>query len=461
MSGIKVLIVDDSVAIRKSLVSLLSPLAVRIEEATNGAEGLERAVDGNYDIIISDIDMPGLDGISLCQRLKSETATRGIPVVIVSSFDSDHDINRGFEAGASAYVSKDEAKEVLYETVEQILSKSDFKRKQVIMIVDDSNAIRLLVETGLSQAGFQIITAENGKAALEILENDKPDLILSDIDMPVMNGFEFCEAVHANPVLSSIPFVVMSANSDRGYMQRMLQHGAAAYLCKPFNIDQLVITVEKILSDQFLLLLKEKERLDTEKDLMIASISSLVTALEARDAYTKGHSEAVGDIISGMLGMTGASRADIETVFIGGRLHDIGKIGVRDDVLLKPGRLTEEEFLIIKQHPVIGADIIKTIPSLSEILPIVQFHHERIDGNGYPKGLKGDEIPFWAKITAVADTYHALTSERPYREPVGHDKALQIIEDVRGTQLCSDCVDLFFKWISLPRDSVGSMAGSG
>jgi len=393
-----------------------------------------------------------MNGIEVCRQLKTNSATRGIPVVIVSSFDSEDDINRGFEAGAAAYVSKDQAKHLLYDTVEQVLSKSDFKRKQRILIVDDSTAIRLLVETGLSQAGFQVITAENGKSALEVLGNDKPDLILSDIDMPVMNGFEFCEAVHADEALSFIPFVVMSANSDRGYMQRMLQHGAAAYLCKPFNIDQLVITIEKILSDQFLLLLKEKERLDTEKDLMIASISSLVMALEARDAYTKGHSEAVGDIISGMLGLTGASRLEIETVFIGGRLHDIGKIGVRDDVLLKPGKLTDDEFSIIKQHPVIGAGIIQSIPSLSDILPIVKFHHERMDGNGYPNGLKGDEIPFWARITAVADTYHALTSARPYREPVGHDKALQVIEDVRGTQLCSECVDLFFKWISLSEE---------
>ena len=202
-----------------------------------------------------------------------------------------------------------------------------------------------------------------------------------------------------------------------------------------------------MLSDQFHMLLMERERLDTERNLMIASITSLITALEARDNYTKGHSEAVGQIVSGMLKKAGAGQKEIETAIIGGRLHDIGKIGVRDEILLKPGRLTDTEFAHIKKHPVIGANIIKSIPSFSDVIPIVLSHHERMDGKGYPQGLKGDEIHLWARMTAVADTYHSLTSDRPYRKGMEQGKALQIIKDVTGTQLCSNCVDLFFKWI--------------
>jgi len=198
----------------------------------------------------------------------------------------------------------------------------------------------------------------------------------------------------------------------------------------------------------------ERERLDSERNLMIASITSLITALEARDNYTKGHSEAVGRIVSGMLRIAGGSAKEIETVTIGGRLHDIGKIGVRDDILLKPGRLTEEEFAHIKKHPVIGANIIKSIPSFSDVIPIVLSHHERLDGKGYPQGLKGDNIHLWARMAAVADTYHSLTSDRPYRKGMAQGKALQIIEDVSGTQLCPDCVDLFFKWIAQKKQGV-------
>jgi len=130
-----------------------------------------------------------------------------------------------------------------------------------------------------------------------------------------------------------------------------------------------------------------------------------------------------------------------ESLVIAGRLHDIGKIGVPDSVLLKPDRLSREEFAIIKEHPKIGASILGAIPSMRPLLPVILHHHERFDGKGYPDGLKGTEIMLWARMTAVADTYHALTSDRPYRRGMSHEQAMDIIEDVRGTQLCPDCVD--------------------
>jgi HD-GYP domain-containing protein (c-di-GMP phosphodiesterase class II) len=207
-----------------------------------------------------------------------------------------------------------------------------------------------------------------------------------------------------------------------------------------------VLQIEEVLSNQFRLLLKERERLETERNLVIASISSLISALEARDPYTKGHSEVVGRIVSGMLTLTGASKKEIENAHIGGRLHDIGKIGVRDSVLLKSGPLTDIELAHIMEHPLKGAEIIKNIPSLSATLDIVMYHHERMDGNGYPEGLKGGDIPLLARMTAVADTYHALSSDRPYRAATSHDRALQIIDDARDTQLCPDCVKLFMEW---------------
>jgi putative two-component system response regulator len=213
------------------------------------------------------------------------------------------------------------------------------------------------------------------------------------------------------------------------------------------HADELVILIERLLSDQFQLLLKERECLDTERTLMLASIASLVSVLGARDAYTRGHSETVANILAEMATTMGASRQEIETLTIGGRLHDIGKIGIRDDILLKPGTLTDTEFEIITQHPIIGTNILKPIPSLSPIIPLVLLHHERIDGKGYPQGLKGCKIPLWARMTAVADIYAALISERPYKGPTPQDQVLQIIKDVSGTQLCPDCVDVFFEWI--------------
>jgi len=448
MSARRILIVDDSAVFRTSMKKILGSMNAEIILAQDGQEGLDLALQENFDIVVSDIDMPKVNGIELCRSLKNTASTQGTPVVMVSTFDSDSDVDKGFQAGASAYLSKYEIQDSLFDTVESVLSKSKFKSDRLVMVVDDSKVVLRIVEKGLAEAGFRVITAENGKKALKLLDTIQPDLILTDIEMPDISGFEFCGTVHKNPELSMVPIVAMSTKTDRGYMKRMMQNGASAYLCKPFNIDELVIIVEKMLSDQFHMLLMERERLDTERNLMIASITSLVTALEARDNYTRGHSEAVGRIVSGMLQINGGSPEEIETVTIGGRLHDIGKIGVRDEILLKPGRLTEEEFAHIKKHPVIGANIIKSIPSFLDVIPIVLSHHERIDGKGYPQGLKGDNIHVWARMTAVADTYHSLTSDRPYRKGMVQGKALQIIEDACGTQLCPDCVGLFFKWVA-------------
>jgi putative two-component system response regulator len=454
MSARKILIVDDSPVFRTSMKKILGSMNAEIVLAQDGQEGLDLALQKKFDLIVSDIDMPKIDGIELCRSLKNTEATQGTPVVMVSTFDSDSDVDKGFQAGASAYLSKYEIQDSLFDTVESVLTKSRFKGERVVMVVDDSKVVLRIVEKGLAEAGFRVITADNAKKALNLLETIQPDLILTDIEMPEINGFEFCKTVHKNPELSMVPIVAMSTKTDRGYMKRMVQNGASAYICKPFNIDELVILVEKMLSDQFHMLLMERERLDTERNLMIASITSLITALEARDNYTRGHSEAVGRIVSGMLKIGGGNPKEIETVTIGGRLHDIGKIGVRDEILLKPGKLTEEEFAHIKKHPVIGANIIKSIPSFSDVIPIVLSHHERMDGKGYPQGLKGDNIHLWARMTAVADTYHSLTSDRPYRKGMVQGKALQIIEDATATQLCPDCVYLFFKWVSL-KEPVG------
>lgn len=448
MPSLRILLIDDSASTRRGIRELLSPFNAEITEADNGRKGLSIVLEAGVDIVITDIDMPQMDGIEFCQRLKNNPATRGIPVIMVSAFDSNSDIDLGFQAGAWAYVAKRAARTELYETIKKVLSKSSFQRRQLIMAVDDSRFICHVVEDGLEQAGFQVITAKNGKKALELLKTTRPDLILSDLDMPEMNGFDFCQAVHDDAELAGIPFVVMSTISDRGHMKRVIHQGAAGYIVKPFNIDELVILIERLLSDQFQLLLKERERLDSERNLMLASIASLISALEARDAYTKGHSETVSEVLAEMAALMGASKQDLEIVTIGGRLHDIGKIGIRDDILLKPGPLTAAEFDIIKQHPVIGANILKPIPSLARIVPIVLFHHERMDGKGYPHGFSGLKIPLWARMTAVADTYAALTSQRPYQDAMPLARVLQIIKNVRGAQLCPECVDVFLQWIN-------------
>jgi putative nucleotidyltransferase with HDIG domain len=388
-----------------------------------------------------------MDGFTFCGALKSTPTINHTPVVILSSHDKESDIEHGFEVGASAYVSKSNAQHQLPQVVENLLEKASLLKKRLVLVVDDSQIIINIIQKGLEKEGFEVVTASNGQAALDILEERTPDLIISDLNMPIMDGLTFCRTVRLKPNFSGIPFVAMSSESDRFRMRQMLQSGAATYIVKPFNVDQLIIMVEKLLSDHFQLILKERQRLETERHAMLASISSLVQALEARDQYTRGHSEEVSKIAIELAKEMNVSQDELEDIAIAARLHDVGKIGVRDDILLKPGKLTDAEFAMIKRHPVVGAKILKPISSLEKAIPIVMSHHERFDGKGYPEGLKGKYIPFWARITAVADTYHALTSDRPYRNGLAKEKGLQIISDVRGTQLCPECVDLFMEWI--------------
>ena len=315
-----------------------------------------------------------------------------------------------------------------------------------LLVVDDSSSVCVALQEGLTKEGYQVRTAKNGRDALERIAEKPPDLILSDVYMPEMDGIELCAALRADPRYAAIPFVVMSTENNLGNMRKMMKFGAAAFIIKPFNIEQLMMTLNTIGSYEFLLLLKEKERLDGEQKLLLAGITSLVQALEARDSYTRGHSERVSLILSGLVQHAGGTPYDVERARMAGRLHDIGKIGIRDNVLSKPGRLNYEEFEHIQQNPTIGASIIRTIPSFSDILPVVLSHHERMDGNGYPQGLDGPYIPLWARITAVADTYDALTSDRPYRKGRSHDKALLVIKAAAGSQLCPQSVHLLLDW---------------
>ena len=443
----RILIVDDSSAMRNAIARTLRPLSPILEQAENGQVGFETARQKPFDLIITDVDMPVMDGFTLCKALKSNPKANGIPVIILSSHDKESDIEHGFQIGASAYVSKTNAQQQLPQVAESLLEKASLLKKRLILVVDDSKLIVNIVEIGLRKEGFDVLSANNGKHALDILSRTIPDLIISDLNMPVMDGLTLCRTLRQHPEFSGIPFVCMSSESDRYRMRQMLQSGAATYIIKPFNVDQLIIMVEKLLSDHFQLILKERERLETERHAMLASISSLVQALEARDQYTRGHSEDVSKIAIEMAKRMDIDPDELEDIAIAARLHDVGKIGVRDDVLLKPGKLTDAEFAMIKRHPVVGAKILAPIPSLEKAIPIVLNHHERFDGKGYPEGLKGTNIPFWARVTAVADTYDALTSNRPYRSSLPKEKALQIICDVRGTQLCPESVDLFLGWI--------------
>lgn len=441
-----ILVVDDSKSVRFALQTHLTEAGFDVTLAGDGEEGLARAVDGEFDLVITDIDMPKMDGFELCSRLKEEYKTSGIPIIILSSRDSDKNVEQGFRVGADAYLSKGGDIESNIQRIKDILNTRTFLTGSRILVVDDSSSVRLFLKSGLAQEGFVVRTAKDGLDALRELEDFNPHLILSDLMMPNMDGAEFCRHLKKDERYKSTPIIIMSSLGDKPIMRRLIREGAATFLVKPFSVTQLSIVIEEIFSSNFRLLMEEQERLRMEHQLTLAAIASLVQALEARDPITRGHSERVAQVAIGIGEELGFEPSKLDRLLLIGRLHDLGKIGVRDDVLLKKDSLDDVEYAHVKLHSNVVADILRPIKSLHDILEVTLFHHERWDGQGYPKGLKGEDIPLKARIIAVADVYEAVTSERPYRDSVPRDVAVDIITEERGRQLCPTCVDAFLRW---------------
>ncbi|WP_319469502.1 response regulator [uncultured Pseudodesulfovibrio sp.] len=442
----RILVVDDSKSVRFALQTNLVEAGFEVVLGVDGEDGLKRALHGDFDLIVTDVDMPKMDGIELCSRLKAEFKTSHIPIIVLSTRDSDKQVEDGFRVGADAYLSKAGDMQENIGRIRDVLQARSFLTGSRILVADDSSSIRLFLKAELSNEGFIVETVADGKQALERVPDFKPDLIISDLMMPEMDGSDLCRALKKDERFSRIPVIIMSTLSDKPLMRRLMREGAATFLVKPFSVAQLSIVIEEIFSSNFRLLLEEKERLQMEHELTLAAIASLVQALEARDSLTRGHSERVALIAVGIGEELGYDQSELDRLLLIGRLHDLGKIGVRDDVLLKESRLDATEFEHVKAHSSMVADILRPIESLHDILEVTLSHHERWDGKGYPDGLKGEDIPFKARIISVADVFEAVTSERPYRDSMPKRVAVDIIREERGKQLCPTCVDAFLRW---------------
>lgn len=317
------------------------------------------------------------------------------------------------------------------------------KSKKHILVVDDSKSARVFVAGLLREQGYAVTEAKSGFQALSLLRNLHFDLVVSDVIMADGDGLELRDRMLADDRLRLIPFIVMTTNRDEEGPRAFEGRGISGYLVKPFLTGQLLIMVERLLATFDQLVRKNQEKIQLERTLLFGAISSLARALNARDGYTKSHSDSVARLAVRISRRMGLSPHEVEQIHLAGQLHDLGKIGVPDAILQKPGSLTCEEYDVIKTHSAIGADILEPIPDLAPVALAIRHHHERHDGQGYPAGLSGLDIPLWARILSVADTFDSLTSDRPYRKGYSYAKASAIIREVSGTQLCPECVDAF------------------
>ena len=296
-------------------------------------------------------------------------------------------------------------------------------RKPHILIVDDHKVNIELVKAQLKPYPYEIDSAQDGEEALAKVFTEKPDLVLLDLMMPKVSGYEVCRAIKQNKETRFIPVVIITALSELGDKIKAIELGADDFLVKPFNKLELITRIKSLLH------VKEMhDDLDTSENILF----SLVKALEAKDGYTRGHSERVAAYAVRLAKHLGVSEKEIEILRKGALLHDIGKIGVKEDVLLKPGKLSDDEMNHIQIHPSVGYDICKPLNSLAPCLCVIRHHHERIDGKGYPDHLDGKNISPLAMITSVVDAYDAMPTDRPYRQKMDRKQALKIFESEKG-----------------------------
>jgi len=342
-----------------------------------------------------------------------------------------------------------------------------------ILVVDDEEAIREVVSTLLSAQGYQCTTSSNGRLALEAFRKGSYDLVLSDIVMPEMDGLKLLGELRLED--PDVPVIMVTAMHDIAIALEAIRAGAYDYILKPFEKDQLHLSVRRALEHRALILENRTYQSDLEhlvaertQQLSVAlqeleqsydyTLEALGGALDAKDAETEGHCQRVTAFTITIAKSMNVDKSMLRHIARGAFLHDIGKMGIPDSILRKPGPLTTEEREIMRRHCEIGYSVLERIPFLKEAAEIVLSHQECYDGSGYPRGLKGEQIPLGARIFAVADTLDAMISDRPYRKALPISAAREEIKRFSGRQFDPRVVEIFLSqpdrvWLALHQNT--------
>ena len=311
-----------------------------------------------------------------------------------------------------------------------------------VLVVDDIAGNTRLVESLLAPDGHTVRTAGDGVEALRLVRSEHPDLVLMDVMMPHVDGFEACRAIKQDPSTRLIPVVLITSLNDSASRIRGIDVGADDFVSKPFNAHELRARIRSLLRIK-----RYTDDLDSAESVIV----SLALTIEARDSTTDGHCQRLAQYGSAFGRSLGLDEGDVSALERGGFLHDVGKVGIPDAVLLKPGPLTPEEYELIKQHTVIGDRLCGELRSLRKVRPIVRHHHERLDGSGYPDGLRGEAIPLLAHIMGIVDVFDALTTARPYRVALPFARAAEELRrDVARGWRRADLVAMFLDQVGVP-----------
>jgi len=481
-SRAKILIVDDDMVVRNVLNEIISRIGFNCELAINGKEGLEKLKTEEYDIIFTDITMPVMDGLEFLKRIKDITPFT--PVAIITGYPTFENAVEAMKEGARDFIVKPFNVDKIKNTIDRLLkerrlmgnpktiSQEELKKELIRRLheiailqsisseLDELYDNRIIYEKIVDMASRLLMAKE---VAFGIIKNEK-----IRIESSTFNGEVTVGHATKKEIPLTEPFEELLKN--RNYI--LLNRGEKNPLNGSILKTQL-IALPLIINGEVFGILTITDRIDresfTEDEIYLAqtfakkaslriennalyelfynnllnTLRSLIASIEARDSYTKQHSERVTNYALQISHVMGLGAEEIESLQFGGYLHDIGKIGVRDTILLKPGNLTEEEMAEIRLHPVIGEGIVRPLKFLPSERQLILYHHERFDGKGYPEGLEGERIPLLARILAVADTYDAMTSTRPYRRALSHDEAIRELKANSGTQFDPEVVRAF------------------
>lgn len=448
----RILVVDDTEVNLNVICNLLKKTQIGIDTALSGKDAVFAAMNRNYDVIFIDHMMPDMDGIETLKRLKSETDPKGTVYVALTANAVSGARERYLNAGFDDYLSKPVDGRHLEEMLKEYLPKEkllqpdtkvrknhpapDLSEGKKILVVDDDE-VALETAAEILKDDFAVVGCLDGREAVKLAKEEQPALILLDINLVGITGFEVLSQLKEEPLVGEIPVMFITADEDREKEVLGLKNGALDFVRKPFVPEVLlqrskrIIALDRFQKDLQGEVIRQTGRAERLTREMMAALSHTV---DAKDHYTNGHSARVAAYAAEIGRRLGKSLAEQNKLYEIGLLHDIGKIGIPEEIINKTERLTDEEFGRIKEHTVIGNEILKGISDLPELALGARSHHERYGGGGYPDGLMGEEIPEVARIICVADCYDAMTSTRTYSKPKEQSAVRKEIERCSGIQ---------------------------
>lgn len=316
-----------------------------------------------------------------------------------------------------------------------------------VLVIDDDRNVRETLEALLANQ-YEFFAAANGVDGLDLALQTQPDVILLDVMMPKLDGFEVCRRIRATALLAEIPILMITALDDRDSRLRGLRQGADDFIAKPFDSIELLARLKTITRlNRYRRLVEQRSQLEELHQELLNSYHKTIEgwskALDLRDKETEGHTERVTQKSVEFARVLGISPEQLDHVRMGALLHDVGKLGVPDAILLKPGKLTDEEWLIMRKHPIYAYDWLTPIEFLKAALDIPYYHHEQWDGSGYPRGLRGEEIPLFARLFAIVDVWDALSSDRPYRAALPEAEVIAYLKGQAGKHFDPHLVEIF------------------